>query len=124
MDKRQVQAALQQTPDIASKGAEALNSVLARSATDPDYRQKLLNDPRGAISEVTGKPLPADYKVAFIENKADATIVLPDPVMPGAQLSEGELEVVAGGCTPATGIVSIVGSVLWIASEVIEIVND
>ena len=46
---------------------------------------------------MTGKDIPESFNVVFIENQADATIVLPDYVDPQAELSEDALEAVAGG---------------------------
>jgi lactobin A/cerein 7B family class IIb bacteriocin len=36
----------------------------------------------------------------FVENKADATVVLPAVIDPNAELSDAELEAVAGGILP------------------------
>jgi hypothetical protein len=95
------------TPEMSAQASEAMSAILARSATDQGFRQKLLTDPRSAVSEATGRPLPASYNVRFIENTADTTIVLPDPVDPNAELADSELETVAGGITPTivTGVV-------------------
>ena len=55
------------------------------------------SDPAAAVTEFTGNEVPESFNVTFIENKADATIVLPDYVDPEAELSEEDLEAVAGG---------------------------
>src|SRR5688572_23114358 len=62
-----------------------LNEMLARSTTDMEFRQKLLSDPRAAFAEV-GESIPEGVELRFVENQADATIVLPDPVDPQAEL--------------------------------------
>ena len=41
--------------------------------------------------------MPESVSLVFVENKADATLVLPDYVDPNAELSEEDLEAVAGG---------------------------
>ena len=41
--------------------------------------------------------IPASFNLVFVENKADATIVLPDPITTSGDLSDQELETVAGG---------------------------
>jgi hypothetical protein len=87
-------------PPADGGGQEHLQALLARSATVAAFRQKLLTDPRAAIAEATGRELPTSYNVRFVENTADATVVLPDPVDPNAELADSELETVAGGATP------------------------
>ncbi len=84
------------TPEVA-QAAEVMRGLLSRSATDRGFRQKLLTEPRAAIAEYTGRDVPDSFDVVFVENTAAATIVLPDPVDPEAELSEAELETVAGG---------------------------
>jgi hypothetical protein len=100
MKAQEMAARAAQNPEQAQAAQERLNAILARSATDPAFRQKLLSDPRAAMSEATGRELPASYNVRFVENTADATIVLPDPVDASAELADSELETVAGGITP------------------------
>jgi hypothetical protein len=89
-----------------------LNEMLARSATDMEFRQKLLTDPRAAFAEV-GESIPEGVDLRFVENQADATIVLPDPLDRQAELSEAELEAVAGGIiivvASSTGCAALAG---------------
>jgi hypothetical protein len=122
MDRQQVMTRLQNDPALADKANLAMQQVLARSATDYDYRQRLLANPSAAISEVTGVPVPADTKIVFLENKADATLVLPAPVAGTNEISEAELEVVNGGCTIPTG--GLVITTLSIVAELINIWTD
>jgi len=88
------------------EGKEGLREVLARSARDWEFRQKLLSKPREAIAEHTGQDLeeiPETIDLAFVENEADATVVLPDLENSEAELNEDELEDVAGGIAVSTG---------------------
>jgi hypothetical protein len=107
-------------PEYAKKVDERMHTFLSRSATDPGFRQQLLTDPRAAISQFTGVQVPESFNVKFIENKATATIVLPDPVNPAAELSEQELEAVAGGTT----VLCTIASALWIIAESIELTKS
>jgi hypothetical protein len=99
MDRQTLVSIAQNNPEIVRQGQEQWQGMLSRSATDAAFRSKLLTDPRAAIAEHTGRSIeqvPA-LNVVFIENKADATIVLPEPVSSATELSEQELEAVAGG---------------------------
>ena len=87
----------QDNPEAMAAGEEVTRGLLARSATDAAFRQRLLAEPSAAIAEFTGRPAPEGMDVRFIENTVDATIVLPDYIDPSAELSEEELEAVAGG---------------------------
>jgi hypothetical protein len=106
---------VQISPESAKQAEQMMSALLSRSATDPTFRQQLLTQPRAAVSEYLGREVPESFDVTFIENRADATIVLPAAIDPEAELSEQELEAVAGGSTLAC-----VASVLWIAAELIE----
>ena len=76
-----------------------VQELLTRSAVDPDFRTALLTDPRTALEQAAGKPLPENLRVKFIEKDADcdAMFVLPDPVNRD-ELTPEQLEAVAGGC--------------------------
>ncbi len=76
---------------------KAVKSVTARATTDKKFREKVLNDPNSAIKEVTGKDVPASYRLKMIESdpKFDTTLILPP--FRSEELSEAELEQVAGG---------------------------
>ena len=82
---------------------QVLRSVLDRSRTDHGFRARLLVDPRAAIEEVFGVVVPHDFRVKFIERErgVDALIVLPDLQPQSGELSDGELEAVAGGAENA-----------------------
>jgi len=74
-----------------------LAEVMRRAATDPEYRALALRDPKAAVAKVTTHAIPSDFKLRFVDNEgANLTLVLPDPV-PEGELSEQELEQVAGG---------------------------
>ena len=77
----------------------AIREVLKRSVVDPDFRQLAVKNGDAAITKVNSA-LAGAIDVQFIDNfgKSHKTIVLPDPVSGADQLSEEELEQVAGGC--------------------------
>lgn len=90
----------QQNPEAVREAQEMMQAILARAATDLSFRETLVSDPRAAITEHTGREVPEDFDMRFVENEADATIVLPDYRDPEAELDEEQLETVAGGLFP------------------------
>lgn len=72
--------------------------IKKRAMTDPQFRTLALKDPNAAIAKINSKPLPASYKVRCIEASGFShTVVLPDPVSNAEELSDADLEQVAGG---------------------------
>lgn len=96
----------------APQSSLVLQALLARSTTDPAFRSKLISAPRAAVAEFYGKSVSAiaDANVVFVENTADATIVLPPFIDTEAELSEHDLETVNGGSELVTITMSIIAS--------------
>ncbi len=68
--------------------------ILSKAEEDGEFRARLIADPKAAISSEVGAALPDGFDVAVHEDSATtAHLVLP----PSPQLSEAELETVAGG---------------------------
>lgn len=89
-------------PDINtphSDEQDIINDVQRRAAVDRDFRDRLLNEPNAVLAEMAGQELPQDFTIRFVEKDehTDALIVLPDMVPETTELSEAELEAVAGG---------------------------
>jgi|SRR5438270_3359805 len=78
----------------------ATREVLKRAVSDSEFRKLALRDSKAAFAKITNKELPIGFHIQFIENygKSTKTIVMPDPVAHPEQLTEEELEQVAGGC--------------------------
>jgi len=100
MDRNRIAQLVAENPEILDQARERMQGVLTRSATDVEFRTALMADPRAALSKHFDQEIPESYNVVFIENTADATVVLPDFIDPSAELSEAELEAVAGGSEP------------------------
>jgi hypothetical protein len=78
---------------------QLLQTITTRAAVDNEFRSQLISDPRGAVAEAVGVQLPETFRIKFVEKEQglDAMVVLPDYVPEAAELSEEELEAVAGG---------------------------
>src|SRR5436190_62561 len=76
-----------------------LRAGTERSLTDSAFRALAISNPAAAIAKVTDKPVPAGFRIQFVDNaKNDLTIVLPDPSMDRKpEVNEEELAGVAGG---------------------------
>lgn len=75
----------------------AIAKVGTKAATDKAFRELVLHNPNEAIKKTVGMELPAGFTIKVIENAPgiDQTYVLPD--FRGGELSEADLEKVAGG---------------------------
>lgn len=89
------------TPD-SSNGNDAEQQIVDRAMSDPDFRARLLENPRQAIQDELGTTLQATIRVVE-EQPGEVVLVLPARAMEsGIGLSDEELERAAGGTTVAT----------------------
>jgi hypothetical protein len=96
-------------PEATSGGgsrAEWERRLIDRSLKDEDFRQRLLDDPKGTIEHDLGSKLAESIEVRVVEESADTIyLVLPSASALGEQggeLSDQELDAVSGG-EPAYG---------------------
>jgi|SRR5580658_1039943 hypothetical protein len=81
----------------------AVREVVKKSIADPDFRKLAVRDGRNAIGKVSSKTLPPDLDFRFLDNSGNVkTVILPDTVNGAEELSDAELEQVAGGCEIAS----------------------
>jgi len=73
-----------------------LEEVLAKSTIDRVLRQRLLVEPVAVLAE-HGLVFPDGFTVKCIENEHDVTVVLPNPLDEMQELSDADLQQVAGG---------------------------
>jgi hypothetical protein len=74
--------------------------LIERSLKDEEFRQRLLEDPKGALEQELGSALPEGVQVRAVEETADTIyLVLPSnsAVGEGGELSDEALDAVAGG---------------------------
>ncbi len=77
--------------------------LIERAAKDAGYRQSLLGNPKSAIEGALGMPLPAGISVKVVEESADTLyLVLPPHADASGELSDAQLESVAGGALKPT----------------------
>lgn len=71
-----------------------LFTIQSKAQTDTAFRNRLKADPRAVLQEA-GLNVPASMQIKVVEDSANSrTLVLPPPA---GELSEAELESVAGG---------------------------
>ena len=75
--------------------SEAIKAVYRKAATDAAFRQRCLDHPHAAMKEATGLEIPDELKIRFAETPDERVFVLPP--LGASELSEGELEEIAGG---------------------------
>jgi hypothetical protein len=83
----------------ANSQEQILQQITSRAAVDGEFRARLITEPHAAVRESVGIELPSTFRIKFVEKDAnyDAMVVLPEFVDESAELSEAELEAVAGG---------------------------
>jgi hypothetical protein len=85
----------------ASGRQEMERRLIEKSVQDEAFRQRLIEDPKGALEQELGARLPKELRIMVVEETQDTIyLVLPSTSMAGAEgveLSEQELESVAGG---------------------------
>jgi len=84
----------------ATGRVEMERRLVGRSLEDDAFRQRLLEDPKAVAEQELGVRLPEEVRVVAVEETADTIyLVLPvaPPVGEDGELSDRELEAVAGG---------------------------
>ena len=73
--------------------------LIERASRDRGFRQELMRDPRGLIGRELGLEIPPTVDIRVVEESTTASYLVlpPAPAASGQQLSDHDLEAVAGG---------------------------
>ena len=77
------------------------SQLIERATRDQGFREELIRDPRGVIGRELGVEIPQSVEIRVVEESPTASylVLSPAPASPGQQLSDQDLEAVAGGST-------------------------
>jgi len=81
--------------EVAGRSEELQIEILKRATTDPEFHDRLKADPRGVLAE-NGLKIPDVVEIRTVQSDANV-VYLALPPRPSDELSEEELEQVAGG---------------------------
>ena len=83
---------------------ELQSEIIERATRDPGFRQELIRDPRDVIGRELGVEIPPSVEIRVLEESTTTSYLVlpPAPVAAGQQLSDRDLEAVAGGWTALT----------------------
>ncbi len=85
---------------LNEKAEKAIQVIMKRSLTDSDFRKQCLTSGNEVLEEITGTKLPEGVTFKFAEsNESVQVLTLPEFLGDGAELSDDELEDVAGGAS-------------------------
>lgn len=94
-----------------SQRAELEQKLIERAWEDETFKQELINNPKAVINRETGQQLPENIEVEVLQETANkAYFVLPEnPAQVGTEreLSEADLETVAGGINVCLVVTSV-----------------
>ncbi len=92
-----------------------IRETVRRGQTDAEFRALALKDPNMAVMKVAGRAIPESLKIKFFDGTgAHVSVVLPELQAEDGELSDTQLEQVAGGgrcaasCAASCGVTSTV----------------
>jgi hypothetical protein len=80
------------------------DSIVEQAKKNPKYYEMLMTDPRGLMEKQLGTEIPKNVNIKVLQETEDTYyIVLPAFVKEGGELSDADLEKVAGGVASVKG---------------------
>ena len=98
--------------DAPKLRSDVEKELVLKAWEDDEFKQRLISDPKGVLAEAYGADLPDLIDVKVLEEDMQTLyIVLPMKPVSEDELTDDQLEAVAGGaCIPAAGAVAVVSA--------------
>jgi hypothetical protein len=93
-------------------------ALIEKCWKDPDFKKRVMSDPRGMLERHTGKTLPSQIKI-FIHEEDENTLHFSIPPAPSnlLELSDDDLERVAGGTEFIVSVIAGTAAVVGILAS-------
>jgi hypothetical protein len=89
-----------QAPMNSEEGSRAIieAKIIARAWKDAKFKEQLLSDPKSVLGSYIGKSIPDDVEIKVVEESSKILyLVLPVEPTNESELTEAQLEAIAGG---------------------------
>lgn len=88
-----------------TKEQKVMQQVISKAWTDPDFKKQLVTSPLTAIQKLTGESITLPKgKTMTVADQSDPSVVYlnipPQPDLDDVELTDADLELVAGGVYP------------------------
>jgi len=110
--------------DTQKRGAAFLQTLTAKAWESDAFKKQLIKNPVETIEQVTGKHLPdlKGKKIVVVDQTDEDVVYINLPAKPNLnelELTEEQLELVAGGATPLAYVagVAIGLGICWLVDE-------
>jgi hypothetical protein len=109
--------------EVSQRGADLMQSLVHKSWEDSDFKNHLIKSPVSTIEKFTGKTANFNqYNRIVVEDQTDPSIIYlniaAQPNLDELELSESQLESVAGGVSPIVTLVIIGFCGTWALDKV------